>query len=68
MAKVEEASSSTAKSLPEIVVTVVIFASKLQTSTANIYALARVLMIQMAVSRAPHHVQPHGISQMTENL
>lgn len=45
MAKVGGASSSTVRSLPEIVVIVVIFASKLQTSTANIYALGRVLMI-----------------------
>jgi hypothetical protein len=45
MAKVGGASSSTAKSLLAIVVIVEIFASKLQTSTANIYSLGHVLMI-----------------------
>lgn len=62
MAMLGEASSSTVRSLPEIVVIVVFFASKVQTSTANIYAPDRVL------PRAPHHVQPHGISQKIENL
>lgn len=65
MAMVGEASSSTVRSLPAIVVIVVFFASKVQTSTANIYAPVRVLM---TVPRAPHDVQPHGISQMIENL